>query len=89
MLKVADAIKSIFTLNSKVSTLSIKHVLKYLEDQQRGFFNTKQELIESLEAISQIYPGFIEIKKDPIGYRVKIKRSQSSHAGLRQKLLQL
>lgn len=32
MLKVTDAIKSIFSMNAKLSTLNIGHVIRYLED---------------------------------------------------------
>lgn len=72
MLKIAQAVKSVFSVKGKVNTLFLNHVLKYLNDSQRGNFYSKKELITTLQEISQVVPEWLTLKKHDRGFLVKI-----------------
>lgn len=72
MLKIAQAVKSVFSVKSKVNTLFLNQVLKFLNDSQRGSFYSKKELISTLKEISEIVPEWITLKHHDRGFLVKI-----------------
>lgn len=72
MLKISQAVKSVFSVKGKVSTLFLNHVLKFLNDSQRGNFYTKKELISTLKEISEIVPEWLTLKQHDRGFLVKI-----------------
>ena len=72
MLKIAMAVKNVFSVQKKVSTLFLNNVLKYLNDKQRGNFYSKKELINTLKEISEIVPEWLTLKKHDRGFLVKI-----------------
>lgn len=72
MLKIAQAVKSVFSVKNKVSTLFLNQVLKFLNDNQRGSFYSKKELISTLKEISQIVPEWLTLKQHDRGFLVKI-----------------
>lgn len=72
MLKIAQAVKSVFSLQGKVNTLFLNNVLKHLNDSQRGKFYEKKELIQTLKDISEIVPEWLTLKKHDRGFLVKI-----------------
>jgi hypothetical protein len=72
MLKIALAVKSVFGVQNKVNTLFLNHVLKYLNDSQRGNFYTKKELIHTLKEISDIVPEWLTLKQHERGFLVKL-----------------
>lgn len=72
MLKIAQAVKSVFSVRGKVNTLFLNHVLKHLNDSQRNNFYSKKELINTLQEISQVVPEWLTLKKHDRGFLVKI-----------------
>lgn len=72
MLKIAQAVKSVFSVKGKVNTLFLNNVLKYLNDSQRGNFYDKKELIATLKEISHIVPEWLTLKQHDKGFLVKI-----------------
>lgn len=78
MLKIAQAVKSVFSVNKKVNTLFLNNVLKYLNDSQRGTFYGKKELIKTLKEISEIVPEWLTLKQHERGFLVKISKTNLS-----------
>jgi len=72
MMKISQAVKSVFSVKGKVSTLFLNHVLKFLNDKQRGNFYSKKELISTLKEISQVVPEWLTLKQHERGFLVKI-----------------
>ena len=72
MLKIAQAVKSVFSVQGKVNTLFLNHVLKHLNDSQRGNFYEKKELIETLKEISKIVPEWLSLQQHDRGFLVKV-----------------
>lgn len=72
MLKIAQAVKNIFSVQGKVNTLFLNHVLKHLNDSHRGKFYEKKELIQTLKEISKIVPEWLNLKQHDRGFLVKI-----------------
>jgi hypothetical protein len=78
MLKIAQAVKSVFSVKGKVNTLFLNHVLKYLNDSQRGNFYSKKELINTLKEISDVVPEWLTLKQHERGFLVKISKTNIS-----------
>jgi hypothetical protein len=78
MLKIAQAVKSVFSVNKKVNTLFLNNVLKFLNDSQRGNFYGKKELIKTLKEISEIVPEWLTLKQHERGFLVKISKTNLS-----------
>lgn len=72
MLKIATAVKSVFSTNNKVSTLFLNNVLKFLNDSQRGNFYSKKELLSTLNEIAEVVPEWLTLNKHERGFLIKI-----------------
>lgn len=86
MLKIAHAVKNVFSVKGKVSILFLNHILKYLNDSQRGNFYDKKELFRTIKEISEIVPEWLELKEHERGFLVKI-HSKVKLATIRNKIL--
>ena len=86
MLKIAHAVKNVFSVKGKVSILFLNHILKYLNDSQRGNFYDKKELFRTIKEISEIVPEWLELKEHERGFLVKI-HSKVKLSTIRNKIL--
>ena len=86
MLKIAHAVKNVFSVKGKVSILFLNHILKYLNDSQRGNFYDKKELFRTIKEISEIVPEWLELKEHERGFLVKI-HSKVKLVTIRNKIL--
>lgn len=72
MLKIAHAVKNVFSVNGNLSTLFLNNVLKYLNDSQRGNFYDKKELFSTIKELSEIVPEWLTMNKHERGFLIKI-----------------
>jgi glutamyl/glutaminyl-tRNA synthetase len=72
MLKIAQAVKSVFSVKGKVNTLFLNHVLKYLNGADAGNYYSKKDLINTLKEIACDVPEWLTLKKHDRGFLVKI-----------------
>ena len=72
MLKIAHAVKNVFSIKGNINTLFLNNVLKYLNDSQRGNFYDKKELFSTLKELSEIIPEWLTMKEHERGFLIKL-----------------